>query len=166
MADDLEVAITGCSLQCIAVSTLGIHVGAESITDSSAVAMPLCTIAKKAPFLRVSVESVEHDYGTGDFIYHLEDFLCAEAILPHRFSDIFSTSSVYKQVVIKVPAVVQASTSITNDPICAVHATPSSGLKRATPAHFDTVFSRKAKPATTPKQLSLDGKLLFNFTAY
>ncbi|KAF7371562.1 hypothetical protein MVEN_00011400 [Mycena venus] len=138
----------------------------ENTTDSSAVAAPAYTIAKKPPFPRVSVESLEHDYGAGDFIYHLEDFLRAEGILPRRFNDISATFAVYKWVVIKVPAVVQVSTSITNDPIRAVRATPSSGLRRATPAHFDTVLARKAKPATTPKQLSLDGEFLFHFTVY
>ncbi|KAJ6545618.1 hypothetical protein B0H19DRAFT_955127 [Mycena capillaripes] len=121
--------------------------------DSASGCVPAYTIAKKAPFLRVSVASLEGDYGAADFLSHLENFLRGEDLLPRRFRDISATFPVYKRVVIKVPAVVQVSNSTTNDPIRAVRATTSNGLKRAKPAHFDTVLARKEKPVTSPGRL-------------
>ncbi|KAJ7169340.1 hypothetical protein C8R43DRAFT_945279 [Mycena crocata] len=118
---------------------------------------PQFTIAKTAPFPRVTVASLEDDYGANDFLSRLEDFLHSESILPQRFFDISATFPVYKRIVIKIPAVVQVTSSVTNDPIRATRAVPSRGLKKAQPAHFDTVLARKEKPAATPKRLSLEG---------
>ncbi|KAK6969503.1 hypothetical protein R3P38DRAFT_3336914 [Favolaschia claudopus] len=131
-----------------------------SATSSSAAAAPTYSIAKKAPF-PVSVDSLEREFGAANFLSHLETFLSDKKILPRRFHDISAPFSVYKRVVIKIPAVVQVSSTITNDPIRAVRESPSSGLKRAKPGHFDTVLARKSQPASPPKRLSLDGKIFF-----
>ncbi|KAJ7481268.1 hypothetical protein B0H11DRAFT_1670191, partial [Mycena galericulata] len=125
-------------------------------TGSSPIS-PQYTIAKKAPFSRVTVAALENDYGAKDLLSHLENFLRSESILPHRFHNISASFSVYKRVVIKIPPVVQVSSNITNDPIRATRATPSRGLKRAVPAHFDTVLARKEKSDAAPKRLSLEG---------
>ncbi|KAJ7911973.1 hypothetical protein B0H13DRAFT_2478875, partial [Mycena leptocephala] len=127
----------------------------DDIVDSPSGNQPAYTIAKKAPFARVTVTSLESDYGAADFLSHLENFLRDETILPGRFHEITATFPVYKRVVIKIPAVVQVSDGITNDPIRAVCATASNGLKRAKTAQFDTVLARKERPTTLPKRLSL-----------
>ncbi|KAJ7684249.1 hypothetical protein DFH06DRAFT_1072814 [Mycena polygramma] len=126
-------------------------------TDPSTASIPPYTVAKKAPFRRVTVASLEGEYGATNFLSHLENFLRAEDLLPRRFHDISATFSVYKRVVVNIPAVVQVSDAITKDPIRAVRATPVKGLKRATPTHFDTVLARKEQPSTPIKRLSLDG---------
>ncbi|KAJ7023001.1 hypothetical protein C8F04DRAFT_1240393 [Mycena alexandri] len=46
---------------------------------------------------------------------------------------------------------------VINDPIRATRATPSRGLKRAVPAHFDTVLARKEAPVGPQPRLSLEG---------
>ncbi|KAF7333807.1 hypothetical protein MVEN_02337600 [Mycena venus] len=130
----------------------------EDIVDSSSGPAPAYTIAKKAPFTGVSVESLERDHGAKDFLWHLANFLRAETILPRDFDNISAPFSVYKCVVIKLQPVVQVSDAVTNDPIRAVCGTTSSGLKRAKAAHFDTVLARKEKPTAPAKRLSLDGK--------
>ncbi|KAJ7828639.1 hypothetical protein B0H13DRAFT_2373074 [Mycena leptocephala] len=89
----------------------------DDIVDSPSANQPAYTIAKKAPFARVTVASLESDYGAADFLSHLENFLREETILPPWFHEITATFPVYKRVVIKIPAVVQVSDSITNDPI-------------------------------------------------
>ncbi|KAJ7782948.1 hypothetical protein B0H16DRAFT_1658373 [Mycena metata] len=115
------------------------------------------TIAKKAPFPRVSITSLEQEYGASNFLAHLETFLRAEDILPWQFNDISVSFPVYKRVVVKIPPVVQVSTSVINDPIRATRATASRGLKRAVPAHFDTILARKDAPVGPQLRLSLDG---------
>ncbi|KAJ7239445.1 hypothetical protein C8J57DRAFT_1727328 [Mycena rebaudengoi] len=132
----------------------------EPITAPDSASSPLAptfTIAKTAPFPRVTIGSLEAEYGAKDFLSHLENFLRAESLLPRRFGDISATFAIYKRVVIKIPAVVQVSTSITNDPVRATRSTPSRGLKRAVPAHFDTILAYKEKPTTVPKRSSLEG---------
>ncbi|KAJ7168730.1 hypothetical protein C8R46DRAFT_897819, partial [Mycena filopes] len=130
----------------------------EDTAHSDSGPAPAYTIAKKAPFPRVPVASLEQDYGAQDFLFHLEDFLRAEDLLPRRFDTISAKFPVYKRVVLKIPAVVQVSTSITNDPVRATPATPSKGLKKAVPAHFDTVLARKvAATAGRQGRLSLEG---------
>ncbi|KAK7059386.1 hypothetical protein R3P38DRAFT_3522392 [Favolaschia claudopus] len=121
--------------------------------------MSLCrrNVAPKRPPFRVSVDSLEREFGAANFLSHLETFLGDNKILPRRFHDISASFSVYKRVVIKIPAVVQVSSTITNDPIRAVRESPSSGLKRAKPGHFDTVLARKSQPSTPPGRLSLEG---------
>ncbi|KAJ7097059.1 hypothetical protein B0H15DRAFT_961174 [Mycena belliarum] len=118
---------------------------------------PPYTIAKKAPFPRVSVSSLERDYGTEDFLFHLENLLRSQDLLTNRFSDISASFPVYKRIVVKLPAVLEVSRSTTNDPIRAVCSTPSRGLRKATPAHFDTILAYKTPPVGTPKRLSLEG---------
>ncbi|KAJ7131567.1 hypothetical protein C8R43DRAFT_930595, partial [Mycena crocata] len=129
---------------------------APEATNPSATTPPF-TIAKTPPFPRVTVASLEANFGAKDFLSRLEDFLRSESILPHRFHDISATFPVYKRIVIKIPAIVQVADDVINDPIRATCATPSRGLKKAVPAHFDTVLARKEKPAAAPKRLSLDG---------
>ncbi|KAJ6618487.1 hypothetical protein B0H10DRAFT_2164151 [Mycena sp. CBHHK59/15] len=124
--------------------------------NSASGSAPPYTIAKRAPFPRVTVASLEEEYGAANFLTHLENFLRGEDLLPRRFYDISATFPVYKRVVIKVPAVVQVSDDTTNDLIRTVRATVSHGLKHSTRAHFDTVLPRKEKPAHPPGCLSLD----------
>ncbi|KAJ6611861.1 hypothetical protein B0H10DRAFT_1952748 [Mycena sp. CBHHK59/15] len=138
----------------------------EDTVDSSSGPAPLYTIAKKAPFTRVSVESLERDHGANDFLWHLANFLRAEAIIPCGFDDISAPFSVYKRVVIKLQPVVQVSDSVTNNPIRAVCGTASSGLTRAKAAHFNTVLACKEKPTAPAKHLSLDGKFFDITTEY
>ncbi|KAJ7763974.1 hypothetical protein DFH07DRAFT_956251 [Mycena maculata] len=80
----------------------------EDIAEPSPSSLsPAFTIAKKAPFGRVTVTSLEKDYSANNFLTHLENFLRSESLLPRRFRDISATFPVYKRVVIKIPPVVQ-----------------------------------------------------------
>ncbi|KAJ7743396.1 hypothetical protein B0H16DRAFT_1664152 [Mycena metata] len=130
---------------------------ADDIDPPSNAVSTYYTIAKKAPFPRVSVTSLEQEYGASNFLTHLKTFLRAEDILPRQFNDMSASFPVYKRVVVKIPPVVQVSTSVINDPIRATRATPSRGLKRAVPAHFDTVLARKEAPVGPQPRLSLEG---------
>ncbi|KAJ7614490.1 hypothetical protein FB45DRAFT_1110243 [Roridomyces roridus] len=118
---------------------------------------PKFTIAKKAPFPRVSVVTLEGEYGAMDFLHHLETFLDSRSILPRRFHDISATFAVYKGVVIKIPPSTRVSTKTTDDRIRAVRAVPARGLKKAVPQHFDTVLAYKEPPRTPATNRSLEG---------
>ncbi|KAJ7623731.1 hypothetical protein FB45DRAFT_980504 [Roridomyces roridus] len=101
------------------------------------------TIAKKAPFPRVSVATLEGEFGAVDFLYHLENFLESRSMLPKRFHNISATFPVYKGFLNKIPPSTRVSTTTLNDRIRAVRAVLARGLKKAVPQHFDTygIFS-------------------------
>lgn len=129
----------------------------KSELQSVSVADPHYTIAKKAPLPKVTLASLQHDYGAVDFKPCLETFLRSHSILPPLFHNINTTFPVYKRIVINIPPVKQVSTTSTKDPIRATTKQKPHGLRKAVPAHFDTVLARKEPFLSIPKRLSIEG---------
>ncbi|KAF7293857.1 hypothetical protein HMN09_01181700 [Mycena chlorophos] len=119
---------------------------------------PHYKIAKAAPF-QVSIQDLVTSFGAADFMHHLETFLRDHGQFPSNFGSISVPFPVYRRVTINIPPVVQAANSgqFIADPIRATRAEPSNGLKKAVPAHFDTILARKKKPSKTPKLLDRNG---------
>ncbi|KAF7293318.1 hypothetical protein HMN09_01211300 [Mycena chlorophos] len=120
---------------------------------------PPFKIAKTAPF-KVSVSDLEAKFGANDFLVHLRAFLDQEPQLevPRNFDAIDAEFPVYNRITVFIPPVVQVSKTAIADPIRATCAVPALDLKKAVPAHFDTVLARREAPPKKPqKRLSLEG---------
>ncbi|KAJ7215521.1 hypothetical protein GGX14DRAFT_608507, partial [Mycena pura] len=116
------------------------------------------TIARKAPFQNISVDILENEFGAKNFLYHLENFLRGESILPDNFANLLGPFPVYKRFKLAIKPVIQVGTRPIVDVIRATRGKAEVGLKKAVTARFDTVLARKAYPAGgIPKRLSLDG---------
>jgi hypothetical protein len=103
-------------------------------------------IAKTAPFPKTIISTLAHDYKTPDFLYHLQNFMNKQSILPQNELTLTSTIPVYKQVVLKLPFLKEASSSERKDVVHAVRAvaervTPK-GFKKAIGENFSTVIIR------------------------
>lgn len=108
--------------------------------------LPHFTIAKTPAFPKVSIDSLAEDYGAYGFLQALKNFLTSQDLLPSAFWDIDTPFPVYKRIIINIPPFDEVSQSSTKDPIRAVTAQKKSGVKKATPAHFDTVLAHKEQP--------------------
>ena len=121
--------------------------------DEKKIPMASHTIAKKPPLPNVSVASISNNYGAQDFLFELDNYLCASNITPSSLPTAESRFPVYKQVTTYLPFVPKAfsSTVPIRDTIYAVKAEPgkvtSSGIKHATHGQFSTVLVRKHPPA-------------------
>ena len=101
-------------------------------------------VAKTAPFPKTIISTLAHDYKTPNFLYHLQNFLNTQSIVPQNELTLTSTIPVYKQVVLKLPFLKEASSSEQKDVVHAVRAvtekvTPK-GLKKAIGENFSTVI--------------------------
>lgn len=116
------------------------------------------TIALKAPFPKVTLTSLQTDYGAVDFKSCLGTFLTSQSIYPTNFHNIQIPFPIYKRIAVEIPAAIQVSNLPIKDLIQATPAQPQSGLKKAVPAHFDTVLARKVPSHGAPRCSSLDGE--------
>ena len=101
-------------------------------------------VAKTAPFPKTIISTLAHDYKTPYFLYHLQNFMNKQSIVPQNELTLTSTIPVYKQVVLKLPFLKEASSSEQKDVVHAVRAvtekvTPK-GLKKAIGENFSTVI--------------------------
>ena len=117
-------------------------------------------VAKTAPFPKTIISTLTHDYKTPNFLYHLQNFMNKQSIVPQNELTLTSTIPVYKQVVLKLPFLKEASSSEQKDFVHAVRAvtekvTPK-GLKKAIGENFSTVIIRVKE--WDKKKGPLDGK--------
>nr|GAT52131.1 predicted protein [Mycena chlorophos] len=120
---------------------------------------PPFKIAKKAPF-KVSASTLETEFGANNFLHHLRTFLekNPDLEIPCNFDSIQTTFPVYNRVTIYIPPVVQVSKFPISDPIRATRPIPARDLKKAIPAHFDTILARPdGPPKRQVKRLSIEG---------
>ncbi|CAK5274931.1 unnamed protein product [Mycena citricolor] len=104
-------------------------------------------VAKTAPRRNVTIDMLEHEYGTTDFKWYLQEFLEKNNILPRDFDDIEALFAVYKRVMIHILPVEHVTDEVTQDPVRATPPKPAIGTKKAIPLHFDTVLAHQKKPA-------------------
>ena len=110
-------------------------------------------IAKTAPFPKTIISTLAHDYKAPDFLYHLQNFMNKQSIAPQSDLALTSTIPVYKQVVLKLPFLKEASSSERKDVVHATRAvaervTPK-GIKKAIGENFSTVIIRVKKQDST-----------------
>ncbi|KAJ7052173.1 hypothetical protein C8F01DRAFT_998440 [Mycena amicta] len=128
----------------------------QGVDVAADVLPPPFKVAKTAPF-KLSARKMEAEFGASDFLIHLKNFLRSHLSIPPDFDSISADFPVYKRVTISIPPVIQVSRLPISDPIRATRAIPARGLKKESPAHFDTILARKNTPASIPKRLSLEG---------
>ncbi|KAH9928242.1 hypothetical protein B0H21DRAFT_781211 [Amylocystis lapponica] len=108
----------------------GMDTGAEVGTESY-------HIAKKPGFGHVKVQMLVKSFGCTDFLHTLEDFLRKQS-RQHR-----TCFPVYRRMHVSLPALQQVLHLPKKDTIRTTPALRAQGLKKAVPAHFNTVLACK-----------------------
>jgi hypothetical protein len=110
-------------------------------------------IAKTAPFPKTIISTLAHDYKAPDFLYHLQNSMNKQSIVPQSELALTSTIPVYKQVVLKLPFLKEASSSERKDVVHAMRAVAervtSKGTKKAIGESFSTVIIRVKEQDST-----------------
>jgi hypothetical protein len=100
--------------------------------------------AKTAPFPKIFISSLAHDFKAPDFFYHLQNFMNKQSIDPQKDLALTSTIPVYNQVVFKLPFLKEASSSDSKDVVHATTAVPEKitpkGIKKAIGENFSIVI--------------------------
>jgi hypothetical protein len=121
---------------------------------------PMYQIAKTAPFPKTAISTLAREYKAPDFLYHLQNFMNTQSILPRRPLELTPTIPVYKQVTLRLPFLKEAASSDRKDVVHATRAVPEKmtpqGIKKAVAEHFSTVLVREKERDRTKGPL--DGK--------
>ncbi|OBZ68084.1 hypothetical protein A0H81_11960 [Grifola frondosa] len=104
------------------------------------------SVAKEPGLPNTPVHSLQDNFGCIDFVRALEHFLrhsSGTQALPPAAQNITSTTrfNVYKRMTVHLPSLRQVSSVPTKDTIRAMPKQATSGLRKAVPAHFDTVLA-------------------------
>ena len=117
----------------------------EDENDENEAEEPLTyQITKMAPFPKIVISTLTHDYKVSDFLYHLQNFMNKQSIAPQNQLTLTSTIPVYKQVALKLPFLKEAMSSQRKDVVHAVRAVAErvtrKGIKKAIAENFSTVL--------------------------
>ena len=101
-------------------------------------------IAKMVLFPKTMISTLTHDYKAPNFLYHLQNFMNTQSIAPQHQLTLTSHIPIYKQVVLKLPFLKEATSSEWKDIVHAMRAVPEritpKGIKKAIGENFSTVI--------------------------
>jgi hypothetical protein len=111
----------------------------------------LYSVASRPPLPNTTIDTITNSFHAPDFPYYLWQFLKQRNLLPPNFDDINTSEvkvSVFKRLNLLIPTLPEVSTSgqPIRDVVRATAAVPGKGVKKGTPAIFDTVLARKESP--------------------
>lgn len=102
--------------------------------------------------------SLARDFGAVDFLPCLDDFLKRESLLTHSTHAISVPFPLYKRITVDLPKYKELTEDQIQDTIRATRFEQAVGLKKAHPAHFDTVLARELpRPAGHKLEGPIDG---------
>ncbi|KAK0485526.1 hypothetical protein EDD18DRAFT_1083189 [Armillaria luteobubalina] len=97
--------------------------------------------------VNIDLDTLDKKYGSTEFVYALESFLCCHGMYRPNFWDAWPAKyEVFKQCQIYVPPTPEVSKLVTIDPIRASPMVPAHGCNKEIPAQFDTVLAWKKLP--------------------
>ncbi|KAH9931773.1 hypothetical protein B0H21DRAFT_836254 [Amylocystis lapponica] len=136
----------------------------DSQHDEQPTSLARYSVAKDPGFGATKVKTLVEKFGCANFVRNLEDHLrrfSSSQPLPLVAQNIHDRTSfdVYKRMHVRLPAIRQISRTPIKDTIRATPSVPAKPLRKAIPAHFDTVLAREFPSPVDPSGHNQDNPL-------